>query len=283
MGANIGTSVTNTIVALGQVTDREQFQRAFAGATVHDMFNFLAVLILLPLEAITGYLYHLTKAIVDGMSLSEEASKQEFLNVLTDPFIELFIQLNKTAIIENAKGNSSDAKADTLLKVHCGIIDMEDCRQNTTIANCTLPCHYAFYGSSLSDRVIGIIMLVVALLLLIGALLIMVKALQSILGVQLEGVVKKAANGSLPGKAKHLTPYLAMLIGAGVTMLVQSSSVFTSTLTPLVGIGLLSLERMFPLTLGSNIGTTFTGILAALALKGAAEDRRHGFQVGNLC
>lgn len=46
--------------------------------------------------------------------------------------------------------------------------------------------------------------------------------------------------------------------------MLQSSSVFTSSLVPLVGMGLISLERMFPLTLGSNLGTTITGILAAL-------------------
>ena len=49
MGANIGTSVTNTIVSLGQSGDRDQFRRAFGGATIHDMFNWLSVLILLPL------------------------------------------------------------------------------------------------------------------------------------------------------------------------------------------------------------------------------------------
>ena len=52
MGANIGTSVTNTIVSLGQAGDKDEFRRAFAGATVHDAFNFLAVLVLLPIEAI---------------------------------------------------------------------------------------------------------------------------------------------------------------------------------------------------------------------------------------
>jgi len=50
-----------------------------------------------------------------------------------------------------------------------------------------------------------------------------------------------------------------------MTILVQSSSVFTSAITPLVGVGVISLERMFPLTLGSNIGTTATAMLAALA------------------
>ena len=63
MGANIGTSVTNTIVSMGHLGDGDELERAFAGATVHDMFNFGAVLILLPLEAITGFLYHITDAI----------------------------------------------------------------------------------------------------------------------------------------------------------------------------------------------------------------------------
>ena len=61
------------------------------------------------------------------------------------------------------------------------------------------------------------------------------------------------------------TGYLVMLVGAVLTFLVQSSSVFTSTLTPLAGAGLVSLERAYPLSLGSNIGTTTTSMLAAFA------------------
>lgn len=60
MGANIGTSVTNTLVSIGQITDVGDFRRAFAGATVHDMFNWLAVIVLLPLEVLTGKSYSST-------------------------------------------------------------------------------------------------------------------------------------------------------------------------------------------------------------------------------
>lgn len=35
-----------------------------------------------------------------------------------------------------------------------------------------------------------------------------------------------------------------------------------------IGLGVISLERAYPLTLGSNIGTTTTAILAALASPG---------------
>ncbi|GAA3060157.1 Na/Pi symporter [Actinocorallia glomerata] len=56
LGANIGTTLTNTLVSLGMVRDKEQFRRGFAAATVHDFFNLIAVLIFLPLEMAFGLL-----------------------------------------------------------------------------------------------------------------------------------------------------------------------------------------------------------------------------------
>ena len=50
MGANIGTTITNTIVSLGHVRKKKEFRRAFASATVHDFFNVMAVAIFLPIE-----------------------------------------------------------------------------------------------------------------------------------------------------------------------------------------------------------------------------------------
>jgi sodium-dependent phosphate cotransporter len=65
-------------------------------------------------------------------------------------------------------------------------------------------------------------------------------------------------------KATSINPYVAILIGMGVTVLVQSSSITSSTLVPLAGIGVLDLESMFPLVLGADIGTTFTALMAAM-------------------
>lgn len=93
MGANIGTTVTNTIVALGQAGDRGDFRRAFAAATVHDMFNWLSVLVLLPLEWASGYLFHLTKAIVGSMELSSGAEEQQFLKVITQPLTDRVVKV----------------------------------------------------------------------------------------------------------------------------------------------------------------------------------------------
>jgi sodium-dependent phosphate cotransporter len=50
MGANIGTTVTNTIVALGHMGNPQDFRRAFAAGTVHDFFNILTAATLFPIE-----------------------------------------------------------------------------------------------------------------------------------------------------------------------------------------------------------------------------------------
>ena len=67
MGSNIGTSVTNTIVSFTQMSDRNEFRRAFACATVHDMFNWLSVFILVTVEVCTGYLEKMTGVMVSSL------------------------------------------------------------------------------------------------------------------------------------------------------------------------------------------------------------------------
>jgi solute carrier family 34 (sodium-dependent phosphate cotransporter) len=64
-------------------------------------------------------------------------------------------------------------------------------------------------------------------------------------------------------KATNMNGYIGIVIGCGITMIIQSSSVTTSVLTPVVGVGLLKLEDMYALTLGANIGTTATALLAS--------------------
>jgi len=58
----------------------------------------------------------------------------------------------------------------------------------------------------------------------------------------------------------------AMLFGVVITVLVQSSSITTSLVVPLAGAGILTLRQIFPYTLGANVGTTITAMLAALTV-----------------
>ncbi|KAH9499768.1 hypothetical protein Btru_077771 [Bulinus truncatus] len=137
-----------------------------------------------------------------------------------------------------------------------------------------------FSLSDLQDAAAGGIILVCSLVLLLLALFLIVKILNSMLSGSVTKVIKKTINADFPGPFAYFTGYVALLVGCGMTMIIQSSSVFTSTLTPLVGLGIVSIDRMYPMTLGSNIGTTITAILAALSQSG--EKMRLALQIA-LC
>ncbi|CAF3655824.1 unnamed protein product [Rotaria sp. Silwood1] len=125
MGANIGTSVTNTLVALTQSGKREEFSLAFAGATVHDMFNWLSVLVLLPIEIASNMLYHLTNSITKSINLKRNPnSNPEFLTVITKPLTERIVLLDKKAIESIALGNASANIS--LLKRYCSYKNESD-------------------------------------------------------------------------------------------------------------------------------------------------------------
>ena len=96
MGANIGTTITNTIVSLGHVRQGEEFKRAFAAATVHDFFNLLSIFIFLPLEVAFGFLEKMGAALSNFLIGSESMSMQglNFIKPLVNPpvnFIEDYI------------------------------------------------------------------------------------------------------------------------------------------------------------------------------------------------
>ncbi|KAL4635408.1 sodium-dependent phosphate transport protein 2B-like [Arapaima gigas] len=290
MGANIGTSVTNTIVAMMQAGDRNEFRRAFGGATVHDFFNWLSVLILLPLEVASGFLYKLTKLLIDSFQIQSGDNAPDLLNVITDPLTNSIVQLDKSVISDIATGNPA-AKNKSLIKVWCKT-ETVTTLMNVTVpdpANCTgncwidgnltwteknvtekinlerCGCHHLFANTTLPDLAVGLILLALSLLVLCTCLILIVKLLNSMLKGQVAVIIKKILNTDFPFPFGWVTGYLAIAVGAGMTFIVQSSSVFTSAITPLVGIGVISIERAYPLTLGSNIGTTTTAILAAMA------------------
>ncbi|XP_054453204.1 sodium-dependent phosphate transport protein 2A-like [Anoplopoma fimbria] len=275
MGSNIGTSVTNTIVAMMQAAERTEFQRAFAGATIHDCYNWLSVLVLLPLEVASGLMARLSHLLVTSFKLQPGEEAPEMLKAITEPVTKLIIQLEKCVITGIAMGNE-DMRNRSLVKEWCqtdlvmstGNVSRENCGFSHGMSQSSVKCRHLFVSSGLSDLTVGLILLAGSLALLCTCLLLLVKLLNSLLKGQVAKVIHKVVNTDLPYPCGWLSGYMAMLVGAGVTFVVQSSSVFTSALTPLVGIGVISLERAYPLTLGSNIGTTATALLAALASPG---------------
>ena len=110
---------------------REEFKRAFSAATVHDMFNWLTVIILVITEQISGYLEFVSGSIVDSL-LSRKTNSSEtpdFLKVLTKPFTKSIIQLDKKVLQGWASNDPEYWNVSTVLKT-----------------NCTANCSYLFYG-----------------------------------------------------------------------------------------------------------------------------------------
>ena len=286
MGANIGTSVTSTIVAIGQSGDRDEFRRAFAAATVHDMFNFLSVMILLPIEAATGYLFNLSSGIVDGYETLESAEKPpDILKVITKPFTKLIMQVDKKQMNKLAAATDPDEIAElsakSMMKApkDCEgfVAELEGSGSDAAMTECE-GRSYLFDGmyGSWSDTAVGWFMLVFSLAILCTCLWAMIKLLRWLLKGRVAVWLHASVNGNVPDIScgdctipmGWLSGYLRIVAGFGITICVQSSSITTSALTPLVGVGVITLESMFPTVLGANIGTTCTGLLAALAADG---------------
>jgi sodium-dependent phosphate cotransporter len=265
MGANIGTSVTNTIVAMGQMGDGDQLERAFSGATVHDMFNFLTVGLLLPFEIATGFLNHLTSAMIKNADTKKGEKWEGPVKKLVAPLGKKIIIANKSLIKGIAKGKGSCDLNDGFYPIvcepgtptykTCSTVGLIACNKKT--GHC--PAFFQADATASDDKVSGGVIFFISIMILFTCLLGLVYVLQRMLLGMSSRIVYKATN---------VNGYLAILIGAGITLVVQSSSITTSTLTPLVGMGVLRLEQMYPLTLGANIGTTCTALMAAMVTEG---------------
>ncbi|XP_058441862.1 sodium-dependent phosphate transport protein 2C isoform X1 [Marmota monax] len=274
MGVNVGTSITSTLVSMAQSGDRDEFRRAFSGSAVHGIFNWLTVLVLLPLESATAMLERLSELVLGAASLQPGGQAPDILKALTQPLTHLIVQLDSNVIAGSATGNTTNS---SLIKRWCGIrAEMTQgssnecgafgpCTENNTVPEDRLPCQHLFAHSTLTDLAVGCILLAGSLLVLCLCLVLIVKLLNSLLQGRIAQAVRSVINADFPFPFGWLSGYLAILVGAGLTFLLQSSSVFTAAIVPLMGVGVISLDRAYPLFLGSNIGTTTTALLAALA------------------
>ena len=203
MGANIGTSITNTIVSLGHIANKNEFRRAFEASIVHDFFNALSVLILFPLQLYFGVI-----------SKTANWIASLFLGAGTFTFKSPVKMMTKPAV--DAINN---------------FFKMQDIINHNWL------------------------LIFAALILLFISLRYLTVLIRSLVMERLEAFFDS-----------HIfkTWLRAMAFGIFITILVQSSSITTSLVVPLAGAGILQLRQIFPYTLGANIGTTITALLASL-------------------
>ena len=208
MGANIGTTITNVLVSFSFVARREDFRRAFAGATVHDFFNLLSVVLLFPLEVKFQLIERLALKLTDVFTGAGGITFANPLKIITDP-----IRHGVENFLLDSLG----------------------------------------FGRGLT----GVILILVSAAAVVLSLLYLIRTMRQL-------VVERAE----PYINRYLfrNDFTAFVLGVILTFLVHSSSVTTSLMVPLVGAGVVALERCYPFTLGANIGTTTTCLLASLTV-----------------
>ncbi|NQT75910.1 MAG: Na/Pi symporter, partial [Candidatus Omnitrophica bacterium] len=113
-----------------------------------------------------------------------------------------------------------------------------------------------FLELNLSQNIIYILILTISVLLLFFCLYFIVRLMKSLIIGRVEIVFNNVLG-------KH--GVLAIIVGILFTAIVQSSSITTSLMVPLVASGILTVEAIFPIVLGANMGTTVTAILASFA------------------
>ncbi len=205
MGANIGTTLTSTLVSLGYVIKKDQFRKAISAGILHDFFNIFIVIILLPLE----YYFQ---------ALSGSAA---------------YIATNYFSIDQNFSGELSYGKLFT--------------RPLTEAIMSLIPNVYL-------SITLSVLLLFLAIKLLSG---IIYKAFI------VEGFKKTS-------KKIFKSPLSAFSMGTLITAAVQSSTVTTSLIVPLVAAKKVSLSKVFPFIIGANVGTTITAVIASLYKSEAA-------------
>jgi sodium-dependent phosphate cotransporter len=123
------------------------------------------------------------------------------------------------------------------------------------------------YAKELGDVMGATVVLVFALFLLCFALYWIVRILHYLVlasGRQSGEGEEQSKFMKITRKVLGMNPVLSIIYGMLMTISVQSSSIVTSTLTPLVALGIITLEEVLPLTLGANIGTTCTAFIASV-------------------
>merc|ERR1719428_2422249 len=284
MGANIGTSVTAAIVSHGHIGNLEEFHRGFAGANVHSAFNLLTVIILLPLEVITaaisgknGILGLIAESLGDVLVGASAETFKSPVKILVGHLTEKFIKIDKDLIKTLAKGCLS-----------CNTTHVEPmfCKAEEKLNNgdklklCLTGEEWTQkyevdgriikdgFSKELGDEDGAVFILVLSLILLCVALYFIVKLLHYLVlssgRAEAQGDETETNFVRMTRKILRFNGFVSIMFGMLMTIAVQSSSIVTSTLTPVVALGVISVEDLLPLTLGANIGTTCTAFLAAI-------------------
>ena len=198
LGANIGTTLTSTLVSFSYIMDKKSFRRALSAGISHDVFNILSVVILFPMEIYFGFLSGIA-----GKIASVFASDNAF----------------EGPIVYNR-----------------------------------------MFTRSMTDWIVDQIN--IPFLTMILSVFLVFFAIKVLSTAMYKSFVKDSFEDI--NKIIFQKTGLAFFYGIFFTAAVQSSTVTTSLVVPLVASKKVTLTKAFPFIVGANIGTTITAVIASI-------------------
>ena len=198
LGANIGTTLTSTLVSLSYLMNKKEFRRALSAGISHDIFNILTVILLLPLEIYFGFLSN-TASHIAGWFASDNSFEGPIVynRMFTRTWTEWIVnQINHPV----------------------------------------------------ASMILSVVLVFLAIKVLSTAMY--------------KSFIKNTFQDI--NKVIFQKTGLAFFYGLFFTAAVQSSTVTTSLVVPLVASKKVTLSRVFPFIIGANIGTTMTAVIASI-------------------
>jgi sodium-dependent phosphate cotransporter len=222
------------------------------------------------MNELTDFLDITSKAITNLIPFSESMASVNFLSFIIDPVCERFILLDKSAIERLLNG--SDEKNIALRCCNNSSYFNSSILNSYDDITCLKKCNYWCVPLvvQLGDAGTGLFLIIISLIIIIICLFGIVKVLSLIIVGPIEHGVNRALNANLPGILSWFTETLLFIISLLITIIIQSSNIVSATVVPLHAGNLVTLKRVYVIILGSNIGTTITGILTAFTQPASA-------------
>lgn len=259
MAANWGTSITNTLInfvflwIIMRIKDLQEkrekikdYAKSFTETSQHELFNIYSTILNATLQSSCGLFTLAAGGLTDLFNITNDSKPSEgidFLKTIVAPTREFIIS------------SSSDC-----IKLFTQQPKTASCKNLSAASSGIFYEWFDEHGSGVATLSLGLFSLSVSLVVL-------TKTLNNIFEGPIRGQVQRLLDGS------H--PMSLLMIGIVGTVLVQSSSVFTSALAILIHQRIITRDQSLLLQMGSNVGTCATGLVSA----STASKQEDAFQV----
>ncbi|XP_070565584.1 sodium-dependent phosphate transport protein 2A-like [Ptychodera flava] len=279
MGRSVGMCLTNALISFYTVCNRREFSRIFGGASLYHVFNILTVLIVFVLEMMTGFSYMLSGAIIRHWQVRSNACNPAANGWpdISRAFIGMFIEGNcNVTEIDETPDITFNISESTPLSNHCIPANVKSERLSedwfgvlalTSTNDWTLhSCGYRVFSRiSLNGFLPSLLVLLLIVSALVWSLMFVIMRMLGKLQKPHHVVHQfcKRVICSMSCRLRLGMAILAVISGAVLTVLLQSSVKVTAVFLLLLAVNTIELYTFYRLAAGATVGEAIFSILYA--------------------